>query len=186
MEGVVGPKCKPPTPERVCKGNGHRHGHRFEGVVSESKDAMIPRNNEPHHHPIQSSLPRGVVLLVDEDANDLKHFTTQLGRMGYSVRAFMDYREAEECLEHEHFDFVMVNLGSPAFEAHRLVELTLARNRHTPVVVLTRCLEMSCYLKAMQLGAADYLEKPLAPAEFERVVTTHCQPGQGEISACAA
>jgi DNA-binding response OmpR family regulator len=54
----------------------------------------------------------------------------------------------------------------------------------TPVVVLTRCLEMSCYLEAMQLGAVDYLEKPLPPAEFERLVTAHCQPQPGEISAC--
>jgi DNA-binding NtrC family response regulator len=52
-------------------------------------------------------------------------------------------------------------------------------------VVLTRCLEMNCYLEAMQLGAVDYLEKPLAPAEFEHLVTTHCQPRQGEISARA-
>ena len=58
------------------------------------------------------------------------------------------------------FDFVIVSQGSPAFETHPLVELTLARNRHTPVVVLARCLEMNCYLEAMQLGAADYLEKP--------------------------
>jgi DNA-binding NtrC family response regulator len=79
-----------------------------------------------------------------------------------------------------------VNQGSPAFEAHHLVELILARDRHTPVVVLTRCLEMNCYFGAMQLGVVDYLEKPLAPAEFERLVTTHCQPGQGEISARAS
>ena len=131
-----------------------------------------------------SSLPRGCVLLVDEDAKDLKHYTTLLGRMGYSVRAFMNYREAEGCLEHEHFDFVIVSQISPAFETRHLVEFALARDWHTPVVVLTRCLEMNCYLEAMQLGAADYLEKPLATGEFERVVTTHCKPRRGEISAC--
>jgi len=36
------------------------------------------------------------------------------------------------------------------------------------------------------LGAVDYLEKPLAPPEFERLVTTHCRPRQGEISAGAS
>jgi DNA-binding NtrC family response regulator len=131
-------------------------------------------------------LPRGSILLVEEDEKDLKCFTTLLGRMGYSVRAFVKYREAEGCLECEYFDFVIVNQGSPAFEAHHLVELVLARDRHTPVVVLTRCLEMNCYLEAMQTGAVDYLEKPLAPAEIERLVTTHCQPRQGEISARAS
>jgi DNA-binding NtrC family response regulator len=140
---------------------------------------MMPGNNKPSLHPRQSLLPRGSILLVEEDAKDLKYFTTLLGRMGYAVHAFTNYQEAEGYLEFEHFDFVIVNQGSPAFEARHLVELTLARNRHTPVVVLTRCLEMNCYLEAMQLGAADYLEKPLAPAEFDRVVTTHCQPRQG-------
>ena len=147
---------------------------------------MVPGNNRSSHHPTQSTLPRGRILLVDEDEKDLKYFITLLGRMGYSVRAFLNYREAEGCLEHEHFDFVIVSQGSPAFETRALVQLTLARDRHKPVVVLTRCLEMNCYLEAMQLGALDYLEKPLAPAEFEHLVTTHCQPRQGEISARAS
>jgi two-component system phosphoglycerate transport system response regulator PgtA len=124
--------------------------------------------------------------VVDEDAEDLRYFVTLLGRMGYSARACTYYQEAEGCLECDHFDFVIVNQGSPAFEAHHLVELILARDRHTPVVVLTRCLEMNCYIEAMQLGAVDYLEKPLRPAEFERLVTTHCRPGQDEIFARAA
>jgi DNA-binding NtrC family response regulator len=147
---------------------------------------MMPGNNNPYLHPTQFCLPRGRALLVDEDEKDLKYFTTLLGHMAYSVRAFTNCQEAERCLEHEHFDFVIVSQGSPAFEARNLVELTLARNRHTPVVVLTRCLEMNCYLEAMQLGAADYLEKPLAPAEFERLVTTHFEPRQGEVSARAS
>ena len=81
---------------------------------------------------------------MDEEQKDLKYFTAVLGRMGYSVRAIMDYREAEACVERERFDFTVVSPGSPSFEAHRLVQLTLARHRHTPEVVLTRCLEMNC------------------------------------------
>jgi DNA-binding NtrC family response regulator len=144
---------------------------------------MMPEYDKPHFHSAQYSLPQGRVLLVDEDDLDLKYFTTLLGRMGYSVRAFTNHQEAEACLRHEHFDFAVVSQGSPEFEARHLVQLTLARNRHTPVVVLTRCLEMNCYLEAMQLGAADYLEKPVAPAEFTRLITTHFRPSQGEISA---
>ena len=102
--------------------------------------------------------------------------------MGYSVRAFVHYLEAQGCLENEQFDFVIVSQGSPAFESHHLVEFALARDRHTPVVVLTRCLHMNSYLQAMHLGASDYLEKPLSTQEFERVVTTHSKPQQGEIS----
>ena len=147
---------------------------------------MIPGHNKLPYHPTQFLLPRGRILLVDEDERDLRYFATLLGRMGYSVRALMSYREAAGCLEHEHFDFVIVSQGSPAFETYDVVQRALARDRHTPVVVLTRCLEMNCYLEAMQLGAVDYVEKPLAPVEFERLVKTHCQPRQGEIAARAS
>jgi len=142
-------------------------------------------NDKPPLQPTQFLLPHGRILLVDEDARDLKYLTALLARMGYSVRAFLNYREAEGCLEHENFDSAIVSQASPAFEAHVLKELTLRYSRYEPEVVLTRCLEMNCYLEAMQLGAVDYVEKPLAPGEFEHLVTTHCQPPPGEIAARA-
>ena len=90
---------------------------------------MMPGNGKPPLHPTQFLLPRGRILLGDEDEKDLKYFSTLLGRMCYSVRAFVSCREAQGCLEHEHFDFVIVSQGSPAFETHDLVQLTLARDR---------------------------------------------------------
>jgi CheY-like chemotaxis protein len=151
----------------------------------QAREDPMPRDyNQPSPHTTQSLLPRGRILLVDEDEEDLTYGSTLLQSMGYLVRAFNNYREAEVWLGHERFDFVIVSQGSPAFETRTLVEHALARNRHTPVVVLTRCLEMSCYLEAMQLGAVDYLEKPMAPAEVERLVATHCLPQQGDFAAC--
>ena len=66
------------------------------------------------------------------------------------------------------------------------MELALARNRHTPAVVLARSLGTNCHLKAMQLGAVDDLEKPLAPAEFELLGKAHCWPRQWALSALTA
>ena len=103
-------------------------------------------------------------------------YTGVLQGMGFDVRPFSSYHEASCCLEEESVDFVFVNQGSTAFEARGVVQRALARDRRTPVVVLAHCLDMSCYLEAMQLGAVDYVEKPLAPAEVERLVTTHLQP----------
>ena len=147
---------------------------------------MKPSHAQPPFQMTQSSLSRGNALLVDEDEKDLEYFAALMSHLGYAVRHYANYHEAERRLEQEPFDFVIVSQGSPAFEARRLVEIVLARNRETAVVVLTRCLEMNCYIEAMQLGAADYLEKPLAPAEFERLVTTHCQPRQSTSSARAS
>jgi DNA-binding NtrC family response regulator len=144
---------------------------------------MAIYREDPNIGSTSSSLPGQRILLVDEDANDLKYFTMLLELMDYSVWAFANYREAKKCLADGYFDLVIVSQEAPSLETHRLVEFTLGRERYTPVVVLARCLDVKSYLQAMQLGASDYLEKPLTPSEFERVVVTYCPPRQREMSA---
>ncbi len=85
-------------------------------------------------------------------------------------------RRALECLDKETYDFVVVSQGSRAFEGRFLLERVMTVDRRTPVLVLTRSVDMYCYMEAMQLGAVDYLEKPLPPAEIVRIVETHLRP----------
>jgi DNA-binding NtrC family response regulator len=120
-------------------------------------------------------LSRGRACLVDPDEKDLRFYTEVVHRLGFDVRSFTNYQEAARCLEEESVDFVIVNQGTAAFEARGLVERALARNHHTPVVVLAHCLDMGCYLEAMQLGAVDYVEKPLTLSGLEYLVTTHSE-----------
>ena len=144
---------------------------------------MEPFHEDPALDPTRWSPPGERILLVDEDTNDLKYFAALLERMDYSVWAFSNHRDAERCLADGCFDLVIVSQSDSGIETRRLVEFTLARGRHTPVVVLGRCLDVNSYLQAMQFGASDYLDKPLTPTEFERVVLTHCQPRQRGTSA---
>ena len=134
----------------------------------------------------QSSLknvlfPRGKALVVDQDRKDLQAYTGILRRMGFEVKPFTNYPEASRYLEEETPDFIFVNQGTAAFEARDFMVSALARNRHTPVVVLAQCLHMDCYLEAMQLGAVDYVEKPLASDEMEYLVTTYWRPQVAEL-----
>ena len=59
----------------------------------------------------------------------------------------------------------------------RVIEI----DRRLPVLVLTECLDMDCYLEAMQLGAVDYVEKPLRPDEVARLVETHVRGREYQI-----
>ena len=115
-------------------------------------------------------------LLVDEDHNDREYHRALLEKQGYKVCVSNSYREAARCLEDESFDFILVGQGTSAFEGRCVVERALSLDQRRPVVVLSRCLDIDCYLEAMQLGAVDYLEKPVSPAEMARVVRTHLRP----------
>ena len=55
------------------------------------------------------------------------------------------------------------------------------RDRRRPVLVVTRCMDMPCYLEAMQMGAIDYLEKPVPPADLLRFVRGHVKHGRLEM-----
>ena len=69
--------------------------------------------------------------------------------------------------------FLRPTRGEILFEGKDVVMRALELNRSIPVLVLARNSDMENYLEAMQLGAADYLEMPVAPEEFMRVLRTH-------------
>jgi DNA-binding NtrC family response regulator len=117
--------------------------------------------------------PQRRVLLVDNDERDLKYHADILMQRGYEVRPFPSYTEGERCLRDEAFDFVVVSQGGPALPARSLLELAVMKDRRLPVLVVTRSVDIKCYLEVMQLGAVDYLEKPLTPGELLRVLETH-------------
>jgi len=121
-------------------------------------------------------LLRRKVLLVDEDLKDLQYYAAILQGHGHDVRIVPSYAEGRLALEKEPFDFVILSQGSRKFEGRVLLQRAIEIERHLPVLVLTDCLDMGCYLEAMQLGAADYLEKPVLPLELARLIETHVRP----------
>ncbi len=121
------------------------------------------------------SVARGRVLLVDDDPSDLEFFGHILGACGYEVLFCASFPESLDLLAQEALDCVVVSQGSQAFEGRIVVECAIEHDRDLPVLVLARCLDMRSYLEAMQLGAADYLEKPVSPEQIEWVVGTHAR-----------
>lgn len=113
------------------------------------------------------------VLLVDEDAGDLRILRLILEGQGFEVFTCTTYEAGIRCLEMEPFDFVVVSQGTQAFEGRRLLDRAQQLDRRRPVLVVTRCMDMPCYLEAMQMGAIDYLEKPVPPADLLRFVRAH-------------
>jgi DNA-binding NtrC family response regulator len=115
------------------------------------------------------------VLLVDPNSRDLEYYLSVLLGQGHSVTACASYGEGALLLNKDRFDVIIVNQGSRNFEGRVLVERAIEIDRHMPVLVLTECLDIGCYLEAMQLGAADYVEKPQRADEVARLVGTHVQ-----------
>lgn len=119
---------------------------------------------------------RGTVLLVNEDLARLHYFSVMLGSFGCQVQTCGSYEEGARMLDGGAFDLIVVGQGSHEFEGRCVLERAVQIDRRLRVLVVARCLDMPCYLEAMQLGAVDYLAEPLSVQELARVVATHLRP----------
>ena len=115
------------------------------------------------------------VLVVDDDLNDLLYYSAILQHEGYEVRSLASYKEGASCVDRETFDLVIVSQGTAAFEGRSVLARAFQRNLNIPVFVLSRSSDIDCYLEAMQMGAFDYREKPLAASELAEMVARHLQ-----------
>jgi len=130
-----------------------------------------------NHASAQLSCPSPkTVLLVDEQCGELSCLVETLREHGCEVHSCTGYKDGLRQLESRFFDFVVLCQSSPQFEGKPVLERAIEIDRRTPVLVVTCCLDMKCYLEAMQLGALDYVEGPLVPEQIARLVETHVRP----------
>jgi DNA-binding response OmpR family regulator len=113
------------------------------------------------------------ILLVDPEAHDRERCARYLRERGFVVCACGSYEEGARSLKGKYFDMVIVDQGGPAFEGELVLQHSVARNRNVPVLVLTRHGDRASYVEAMQMGAVDYLEKPITHEILLWTIETH-------------
>jgi len=124
-------------------------------------------------------LIRKRLLVVDEDLEDLVFYSAVLQHQGYEVYSVPSFRDGAARVGGEDFDLILLGQGSPDFEGRSVLSRAIERDRHAPVVVLSRSVDMPCYIEAMQCGALDYMQKPWLPAEIALLVRKYLQSRAG-------
>ena len=115
----------------------------------------------------------GRILLIETDPLDLETYADVLQHYGHEVVSHASYDEAVHLLQNESFDLVIVDQGGPRFEARTVLE-------RIPSLVITQHPDMDSYVKALSLGASDYLEKPIPPQKLRQAVDATLSPGMSD------
>lgn len=102
------------------------------------------------------------VLVADDDADlrDLIAFT--LGQAGYLVIKAGDGPTALKRFEEEGPDLIVLDINMPGLSGFQVCEAIRRRSR-VPVMMLTVRGEEEDLVRALGLGADDYLNKPFSP-----------------------
>ena len=125
---------------------------------------------------MSSSAPAPLsVLLVEDNQADQRLVEIALQEASVDtpclVQSVATLAEGLARMASQHFDAVLLDLGLP--DAHGLsgLDAMLAANGHTPIIVLTGLSDFSMAKKALQQGAADYLDKgELQPRPLVRAI----------------
>src|SRR4029077_9845086 len=120
--------------------------------------------------PGEAAFARRKVLIVDENIEDLTRNTKPFEAHGFDVYKCTSYESAMRSVEREDFDLALVDQGSPLFEGRRVIRHLVRYNSRTPFIVLAFPNDLKCYQQALELGAVEYLEKPVSTAELNRVI----------------
>lgn len=103
------------------------------------------------------------LLLVDDDA-DMRHLLMfQLQSLGCNVLAAENGRDALSLLSKEHCDLVLLDIVMPDTSGLEVLE-TIRQSRsmlELPVIMITSLSETTDIVRAMELGANDYVTKPI-------------------------
>ena len=103
------------------------------------------------------------VLVVDDADFNRQVMTRILEREGYTVDTAVDGADALEQLRVTPFDIVLLDVMMPGVDGLQVIETMHGdeRLRHTPVIMLSALNEQETILRCIQLGAQDYLPKPI-------------------------
>jgi len=111
---------------------------------------------------ISRNLGDGLILVVEDDADTRMMLSVLLSRRGYRVWEAENGRSALEKLEIEKPRLVLTDLQMSVMNGIELVENIRATERlqDLPVIVMTAYTSQLCE-KAMELGANDFIQKPI-------------------------
>lgn len=100
------------------------------------------------------------ILIIDDEHEIGNFFRRLLERKGYKVRVACNGKEAAALIDDEEFHVAMVDLKLPDTDGLELLQQIKAVQPFCEVIIMTGYSTTRTAVKAIQLGAFDYIEKP--------------------------
>jgi two-component system NtrC family response regulator/two-component system response regulator HydG len=113
---------------------------------------------------------KGRVVVIDDEVNAVAALETLLREDGHEVSRANDAREGLALLERTEADVVLTDLRMPGMDGLELLQRIKQIRPETMVILMTAYGTVKTAVKAMQMGAEDYLGKPLDMEELEVVL----------------
>lgn len=134
---------------------------------------MQPPNQtheQPHNVGKLAHFPSSYVLLVDDDAAVRSFLKRCLEGGGYITKQAGSAAEALDMIVAEAPSLVLCDIRMPGEDGLWLAERLHARWPRIPVIMATAIDDLETVRRSRQVGAVDYITKPIAPDQLLQVL----------------
>jgi two-component system response regulator HydG len=107
------------------------------------------------------------ILIVDDSKSARDLVVRLLDPQKYRTFTAADVPEAEDCLRRERPDVIVTDLCMPRVDGREVLERFRKIDPLVAVVVVTAFATVETAVRAIKLGAFDYIKKPFEPGELE-------------------
>ena len=123
------------------------------------------------------------VLIVDDDPMFRIMLRTFLAKNDYEVTEAPNGKECLRKIRSDIFDIVLTDLRLPDTTGLELLQeiRSSEKNSHAPVILMTSFGDIQSAVKAMKLGAYEYVTKPVNPDEILMNIRGALKKGQKQI-----
>lgn len=101
------------------------------------------------------------VLLVEDEEDYRKVLATRLAKRGFTVQGVTTAEEGLDLLVRQGFDVVVLDVRLPRMTGVQALGEIRARHPGVEVLILTGYADTETAIRVMELGAFDYLMKPV-------------------------
>ncbi len=128
------------------------------------------------------------VLLVEDSVDVAQAIQAHLERQGHTVDWESNGTAALAMVVSDHYDLIILDVMLPGTDGYALLQRIRDTHLKTQVLMLTACAEIDERVRALDLGADDYLIKPFDFRELEarvRVLMRHIGGDSTNVVSCA-
>jgi two-component system KDP operon response regulator KdpE len=114
---------------------------------------------------VHKRIVQNTILVVDDEAPMRKLISSNLKARGYRVLTAADGDEALKLVDEHQLDLLLLDIGLPGPDGLTVVQ-SIRRHLEVPVLMLSARGREADKVRALELGADDYLTKPFGVDEL--------------------